>query len=183
MPRANRRGPDAVMLNPVSIRDKSLTRYRALADAGQLHAIARLAASLRGVRVLHVNFKRMQERPVLVGFGVTYETPADRLAEIPSIARAVVEAQPLVRFDRAHFKAFGPSSLDFEVVYYVLSPDYNTYMDIQQEINLALCREFEQRRIAFASPTQTLYLHRPAARAAGNGEATDREERRGEASR
>ncbi len=130
------------------------------------------------------NFKRMQERRVLFGFGVTYETPADRLAEIPSIARAVVEAQRPVRFDRAHFKAFGPSSLDFEVVYYVLSPDYNAFMDVQQEINLALYREFEQRRIAFAYPTQTLYLHRLAPRAgAGNGGPMERGERRAEASR
>lgn len=110
------------------------------------------------------NFRQMQERRVVFGFGVTYGTPADRLAAIPEAVRAIVERQSLTRFDRAHFKAFGASSLDFEVVYYVLTPDYNTHMDIQQAINLELCRQFERDGIEFAYPTQTLYLHRPAVR-------------------
>lgn len=107
------------------------------------------------------NYKRMQERRVLFSFGVTYDTPADRLAAIAATVQAIVERQPLTRFDRAHFKAFGPSSLDFEVVYYVLTPDYNTHMDIQQAINLELCGQFAQAGIAFAYPTQTLFLHGP----------------------
>jgi len=48
------------------------------------------------------------------------------------------------------------SALVFEVVYYVLSPDYNVYMDIQQEINLELLREFRKEGIDFAFPTQTV---------------------------
>jgi len=46
----------------------------------------------------------------------------------------------------------------FEIVYYVTSNDYNTYMDIQQEINFKIKEEFEQRDIEFAYPTQTLYV-------------------------
>jgi small-conductance mechanosensitive channel len=44
------------------------------------------------------------------------------------------------------------------VVYYVLDPDYNKYMDIQQGINLALLRAFRERGIAFAYPTRTLHV-------------------------
>jgi small-conductance mechanosensitive channel len=110
------------------------------------------------------NFKRMQERRVVFGFGVTYDTPADQLERIPAIVQRIVESRPLTRFDRAHFKSFGPSSLDFEVVYYVLTPDYNTRMDIQHAINLELCRQFGQLAIAFAYPTQTLYLRRSVTR-------------------
>ena len=61
---------------------------------------------------------------------------------------------------RAHFQAYGTSSLDFEIVYYVLAPDYNLYMDIQQAINLRIHERFEQEGIAFAYPTQTVYVHR-----------------------
>jgi small-conductance mechanosensitive channel len=45
-------------------------------------------------------------------------------------------------------------------VYYVLSPDYNLYMDVQQGINLDLFRRFEEQGISFAFPTRTLYLNR-----------------------
>ncbi len=67
-------------------------------------------------------------------------------------------AQETVRFDRAHFQGYGNFALLFEVVYYVLDPDYNRYMDIQQAINLAIFQLFEERGIEFAYPTQTLYI-------------------------
>ncbi len=104
------------------------------------------------------NYKRMAERRVLFSFGVVYQTSAEKLETIPGIVREIVESQDKTRFDRAHFKAFGDFSLNFEVVYYVLEPDYNLYMDIQQRINLALYRRLEEEGIEFAYPTQTLYV-------------------------
>jgi small-conductance mechanosensitive channel len=108
------------------------------------------------------NYKRMAERRVLFRFGVVYQTTADQLERIPAMMRAIAEEQPGVRFDRAHFAAYGDFALDFEVVYYVLAPDYNIYMDTQQAINLAIFRRFEAEGIGFAYPTQTLYVSRAA---------------------
>ncbi len=105
------------------------------------------------------NYKRMYERRVVFSLGVVYETPSSKLEMIPQMIRGIIEAQQPVRFDRAHFKEFGAHSLNFEVVYWVLNPDYNVYMDIQQAINLQIYGRFEQEGIAFAYPTQTVYLH------------------------
>ncbi|NMF88312.1 mechanosensitive ion channel family protein [Aromatoleum petrolei] len=104
------------------------------------------------------NYKRMQERRALFMIGVTYETPAETLEIIPDLIREAVEAQPGLRFDRAHFKSFGASSLDFETVYFVEEPDMQRYMDAQQAINLHLVRVFQAHGIEFAFPTQTLHL-------------------------
>lgn len=104
------------------------------------------------------NYKRMDERRALFTFGVTYQTSADQLEAIPEMVRAIVEDQEETRFDRAHFKEYGDSSLVFEVVYYVLIPDYNRYMDVQHAINVALYRRFEEESIEFAYPTRTLYV-------------------------
>jgi small-conductance mechanosensitive channel len=101
----------------------------------------------------------MQERRAVFAVGVTYDTSVALLEQIPGLIRQVVEAQPQSRFDRAHFKGFGDSSLDFEVVYYVLSPDFNVFMDVQQAINLQLVRVLGDRSIEFAFPTQTLHVH------------------------
>jgi small-conductance mechanosensitive channel len=106
------------------------------------------------------NYKRMYERRIAFTFGVTYQTPYEKLASIPGTVKEIVTSLDQVRFDRAHFKSYGNFSLDFEVVYYVLVPDYNTYMDIQQSINLALYKRFAEEEIEFAYPTQTLYLER-----------------------
>ena len=113
------------------------------------------------------NYQRLRERRIVFALGVTYDTPRHLLEEIPHMIREVVEAQETARFDRAHFKAFGAFSLDFEAVYYVLEPDYNTYMDVQQAINLAVHARFETAGIDFAFPTQTLILERAAARRGG----------------
>ncbi len=107
------------------------------------------------------NYKRMQERRVVFSFGVLYQTTPDQLEDIPGIVRQAIEAQNVTRFDRAHFFKFGDSSLDFEVVYYINSADYNTYMNTQQAINLTLMREFSKRNIEFAYPTRSLYVEAP----------------------
>ncbi len=109
------------------------------------------------------NYGRMTERRVLFTIGVTYDTPVEKLEQIPGIIRRIIESQGDTRFDRSHFAGHGPCSLDFETVYYVLSADYNRHMDIQQEIRLRIHREFARLGIEFAYPTQRLILERAAA--------------------
>jgi small-conductance mechanosensitive channel len=104
------------------------------------------------------NYGRMKERRVVFGTGVTYETPIELVEQVPGIIRAIVEAQQGTRFDRSHFQKHGASSLDFETVYFVLSPEFNKYMDIQQAINFALHRKFAELGIEFAYPTQRLLI-------------------------
>jgi small-conductance mechanosensitive channel len=104
------------------------------------------------------NYKVMEKRRVLFRMGVTYQTPLSKLKEIPGIIENIVKNTRDTAFDRAHFFSYGDFSLIFEVVYFVLSPDYNKYMDIQQVINFAIKDEFEKRGIEFAYPTQTLFI-------------------------
>jgi small-conductance mechanosensitive channel len=110
------------------------------------------------------NWKRLAERRVLLTFGVPYDTPPDVVERIPGMVRALVEAQELTRFERAHFKGFGASSLDFEAVYWILTPDYRLYMDRQQAVDLGLLRAFEREGIDFASGSQTLLVTHPKER-------------------
>ncbi len=132
------------------------TRIRAL--SGEQLVVSN--SDLTGSRV-H-NYKRMQERRVVFEFGVTYQTPAERLESIPVLVREIIEGREETRFDRSHFKRFGDFSLVFETVYYVLTSDYARYMDIQQEINLAIYRAFEERGIDFAYPTSRVILSKDA---------------------
>jgi small-conductance mechanosensitive channel len=96
------------------------------------------------------NWARLQERQVTLTFGVAYPAPADKLAKIPGLVQGIIESQGQVRFDRAHFKGIGASSLDFEAVYKVLSPDLKLHMDRQQAILLELLRALEREGIELA---------------------------------
>ena len=105
------------------------------------------------------NYKDREQRRVLFSIGVTYDTPADSLASIPSIIRDILEPQENLQIDRAHLKSFGSFSIDFEIVYYVTTADYIIYMDVQQNVNLEIVRAFEKSEIEFAFPTQTVFLN------------------------
>lgn len=104
------------------------------------------------------NYKRLAKRRVLFSLGVTYQTTHAVLAEIPGIVKEIIMATDLVAFDRGHFSSYGNSALNFEFVYYIQTPDYNTYMDKQQEIFLQIFKTFEEKNIEFAYPTQTLFI-------------------------
>ncbi len=104
------------------------------------------------------NYKRMQQRRVLFTFGVLYRTPPEQLEKIPAIVKAIVEKQKRIRFERAHFVKLGESSLDYEVVFWMLDPDDTLHLDAQQAINLELLRTFAREKIGFAYPTRTVIV-------------------------
>jgi small-conductance mechanosensitive channel len=104
------------------------------------------------------NYKRMIERRVEFGFDVAYGTSPEKLAVIPVLLREIIEAAELTRFDRAHFKALGEHALNFEVVYFVLSSDYNTYMDVHQSVLLNIVRGLQREEIDLAYPARTLQV-------------------------
>jgi len=106
------------------------------------------------------NYGRMYERRVPFTVGVVYQTPLEKLQQIPVIVKDIVDKQESARFDRAHFQRFGDFSLNFEIVYWVESADYALYMDIQQAVNLEIFRRFAEAGIEFAYPTQTLFVSR-----------------------
>ena len=114
------------------------------------------------------NFKKMRKRRVVFTFGVTYDTPLEKLKKIPGIIEDIINSDKLEhvdKLDRVHFTEFGDFSLNFEVVYYLNTKDYTKYRDTQQAINFAIKEAFEKEGIEMAFPTQTIYLYK--AQAAG----------------
>ncbi|MCY1194651.1 Mechanosensitive ion channel [compost metagenome] len=109
------------------------------------------------------NYKRMQQRRIIFTVRITYMTDVDRAAAVPALIRGQIERQPDTRFDRAHLARFGENALEYEAVYYVMTADYNRYMDIQQNINLGIMRDLDAAGIALALPERIVHLP-PAAR-------------------
>jgi small-conductance mechanosensitive channel len=108
------------------------------------------------------NYKLMETRRAVFTLLIAYEVSPEKLEQIPVILKQIVQEQTMVKFDRAHWVGFAASSLNFEIVYFVLSSDYNTYMDIQQSINLKIFKTFDQLGIPFAKPTTAIYMHQKA---------------------
>jgi len=108
------------------------------------------------------NYGRIKERRIQFNFGVCYETPVEKLKKIPQIVEKIIISLEKTRLERVHFKNFGDFALIFEVVFWVATPDYIEYLNLQEKINLKLKEIFEKEGIEFAYPTQTIYLKREA---------------------
>jgi small-conductance mechanosensitive channel len=104
------------------------------------------------------NYKKMNTRRVLFNFGVEYGTSNNKLKKIKKILEEIIKKEEHANLDRVHFKEFGNSSLNFEVVYYVDSKDYNVYMDTQEKINLKIKESLEKEKISFAFPSTSVYM-------------------------
>jgi small-conductance mechanosensitive channel len=104
------------------------------------------------------NYKRVQKRRLIFNFSVTYQTSAKKLKSVKEAVKAIIEKTPLADFDRVHFKEYGNSGLVFEVSYFIKTADYNKYMDVREEVNIAIKEAVEKEGVDFAYPTSTVYL-------------------------
>ena len=108
------------------------------------------------------NMKRMYQRRVAFTLDLVYDTPPEVLARVPSMLKEIVTAQSPVKFDRSHVAGFTESAVRVETVYFVLDPDFNRHMDVQQTILLDVLKRFKAERIQFAFPTHTVLQAAPA---------------------
>lgn len=100
------------------------------------------------------NYGRMRERRAVFQFGVSYDTEPRALAAIPAMVREIIEATPDTRFDRCHFLTYGENTLQFEVVFYATKPDFNTYADAQQKINLEIYERLRAMKVSLTPPSR-----------------------------
>ena len=103
------------------------------------------------------NFKKMNERRIVSQFGITYETPQDKVQQVDGIVENIFADISGARLDRVHFTTFADSALIFELVYFVESSDYTEFLNAQQQFNFTLMERFAEVGIEFAYPTQTIY--------------------------
>jgi len=105
------------------------------------------------------NYKKMEMRRIVYTLGVTFDTPSDVLKRIPDIVREIFKDIQIAELHRVYFREIGQFSLNFRIVYYIHVGDYNAYVQAQQALNLAIMERFNQEKINFAFPTQTLYIN------------------------
>jgi small-conductance mechanosensitive channel len=98
------------------------------------------------------NFKRMEERNVRLKFIVEFNTPTEKLKQLPSRIKEIVDAVDNIECKRVHFKEFGDWGLVYEVMFTVDSRDYTKYMDTRQDVNLGITALLDELNIVLAHP-------------------------------
>ncbi|HEY0625402.1 MAG TPA: mechanosensitive ion channel domain-containing protein [Allosphingosinicella sp.] len=107
------------------------------------------------------NWTELRRRRALMTFGIVYQTRPELVARIPMEMKEIVEAQPLATFDRCHAFQFAPSSIDFELIFFVESADMVDFMATRQAVMLGMLTRFAELEVSFAYPTQTTFTAAP----------------------
>ena len=111
-------------------------------------------------REIH-NFTGGRARRSTLTFGFVYRTTPDELEKVPPIAKSAVESRKGCHFVRCGIRGFGPSSIDFELVYDTSSIDQNKVAADRTAVALAVLRAFAEHGLEFAYPTQTTFTAAP----------------------
>jgi small-conductance mechanosensitive channel len=127
-----------------------LKTTRVRADSGEQIVISNAQVLKDTLR----NFKRMSTRRIQFAVNVNPSTPPDIAAQVPDALRAIIEKKAKVRFDRAHLKTLDQEFIGYEVVYYMLDPDYTLFMDTQQAIILETMHLLDELGISTAKRAQ-----------------------------
>lgn len=106
------------------------------------------------------NYAQMPRRRFKLLFGITYETPSERLHRVPDIIRAIIEREGAIVV-QCGMTGFGPSGINCEVDYDDGADTYAQAFARRSAITLAILDGFAAHGIRFAYPTQVSYTAAP----------------------
>ena len=107
------------------------------------------------------NFAGGRSRRSSLPFGLVYQTPPEQLEKVMSLAKAAVESRKGCTFVRCAILGFGPSSIDFELLFDSRTTEVNKLAADRTAVALAVMRSFAEHGIQFAYPTQTTFTAAP----------------------
>ena len=135
--------------------DLKTTRLRSV--SGEQVVMANTKLLEREIR----NFAGGRSRRSSLPFGLVYQTPPEQLEKVTSLAKAAVESRKGCTFVRCAILGFGPSSVDFELLFDSRTTDVNKLAADRTAVALAVMRSFAEHGIQFAYPTQTTFTAAP----------------------
>lgn len=108
------------------------------------------------------NISMMDKRRIKMTFGLVYSTSNETIEKVRNeIQKYIVDNKDILPEPcRIHFREFGDSALNFEVVCYTETSDMDEYLKIENELNLAIKKIVENNDTDFAFPTQTVYVQK-----------------------
>ena len=98
------------------------------------------------------NNGRMRDRRASFFINVSYDTPPEKLREIPGLIQDIVMKQQKVRFDRCHLLAMTDWALRYETVFFTTVADYVVFADAQQAINIEIIEALKRLGVDIAFP-------------------------------
>jgi MscS family membrane protein len=116
------------------------------------------------------NYSAMHGITVEQTLGLVYDTPPEAIERAVTMVREVLAAHRDVSpVHRVWFEALTESALNLRMVYFVTN--FERFVDVKHEVNLAVLRCFNQAGLRLAFPTRTVHIvERPQSASTDQGE-------------
>jgi len=103
------------------------------------------------------NISSEPSRKINITLGLNYNTTPERMQLAINILKEIVNNNNKVEDDNVlvGFTEFGDFSLNINLIYFIKSQQ--NYLEVQSEVNQEILRRFNQEKLEFAFPTQTIY--------------------------
>ncbi|KTE19125.1 mechanosensitive ion channel protein MscS [Sphingopyxis sp. H050] len=106
------------------------------------------------------NFAHLHRRRVTFTISVIYQTTPQMLRDLPALLEEQVKAAGH-EFIRSSFLTFGPSSLDFELLFDVFTEQFEEVVAARTDVGIRLFEALAAAGYEFAYPTQTTFTAAP----------------------
>ncbi len=105
------------------------------------------------------NLTNREIRRVKFDFGLRVDTPPETLHQVINEIILCINNHPM-RFEEVsvHLFELGSSAINIRVIYFVNAADWNTYMDMRQDINFNIIDIVKGNGAKFAYPTQSVIM-------------------------
>lgn len=102
------------------------------------------------------NVSSEPNRKVVLSLGLTYDTTPEKIELALNILKEIAEAnEGIEETIPMGFTGFGDFSLNLLFIYYIKSGE--SILDVQTKMNLEILKRFNENKLEFAFPTQTIH--------------------------
>jgi MscS family membrane protein len=97
----------------------------------------------------------------LANIQITYDTPPEKVRKAVAILKEILDNHEGMNEElppRVFFNEFNEWSLNLIMIYWYHPPDYMAYLDFTERVNHEILQRFNEEKIEFAFPTQTIHV-------------------------
>ena len=110
-----------------------------------------------------INFNKRQFRRTNKLINLIYDTQTSDIRNILNETYTFLKKHEKIKYDDSYhlivkLNNFGESSIDLYLSYFINSPDWESYLSINEEILIKIREIVTKNNSDFAYPTQTVYL-------------------------
>lgn len=131
----------------------------------RIRTLGKTLVTIPNKEIVDSTIDNLSKRPMRrceINLGITYSATAEQMAELVTGLRALLVDDEMAVHDgsNVHFTTFGDSSLNIEMVFFINTADYSTFLQSRQEINIKIMHLVQELGLDFAFPSTSVYLEK-----------------------